>query len=192
MYIVLVTFVSSFLWRVRGGLRFGDKKLPFNKIWYAIFFSIIICLAEGFSFNLALTAFIAAYAGYQLYGWGVYVSRIYNGKEVDPNVDKECELIDDLLLPLHISIKGNVVYLSEYPKIFGFIGTCLTGFILTFLMGLASQSVGFMFWGLGMGPCYWLGSKLENYYALGKEGWNWGEYVFGFYLGLGYYIYYLS
>lgn len=192
MYIVLVTFVSSFLWRVRGGLRFGNKKLPFNKIWYAIFFSIIICLAEGFSFNLALTTFVAAYAGYQLYGWGVYVSRIYNGKEVDPNVDKECELIDDLLLPLHISVKGNVVYLSEYPKIFGFVGTCLTGFILTFLMGLASQSVGFMFWGLGMGPCYWLGSKLENYYALGKEGWNWGEYVFGFYLGLGYYIYYLS
>ena len=37
--------------------------------------------------------------------------------------------------------------------------------------------------GLAMGVFYWLGGQLEKLYALGKQGWNWGEWLFGAYLG---------
>lgn len=66
---------------------------------------------------------------------------------------------------------------------FGFCGTCLSGLILTFLMGLSVGSVGLMLSGLAMGVFYWLGGQLEKLYALGKQGWNWGEWLFGAYLG---------
>lgn len=41
-----------------------------------------------------------------------------------------------------------------------------------------------MLCGLGMGICYWIGGQLEKLYALGKGGWNWGEIIFGAYLGV--------
>ena len=37
--------------------------------------------------------------------------------------------------------------------------------------------------GLGMGVCYWIGTKLEKLCPLGKCGWNWGEIIFGAYEG---------
>lgn len=59
----------------------------------------------------------------------------------------------------------------------------LTGLIITFLWGLYFGSLPLMLSGLAMGLCYWLGGKLEKLYAIGKSGWNWGEYIFGAYLG---------
>lgn len=38
--------------------------------------------------------------------------------------------------------------------------------------------------GLAMGVCYWIGGLLEKLYPLGKAGWNWGEWIFGGYLGV--------
>lgn len=133
----------------------------------------------------ALCAALACYAGYQAFGWGLYIGRLLGDGELKPNLSqyRECELIDDLLYSAHITFKGKSVYLYQYPRLFGFCGTCLSGLILTFLMGLSVGSVGLMLSGLAMGVFYWLGGQLEKLYALGKQGWNWGEWLFGAYLG---------
>lgn len=49
--------------------------------------------------------------------------------------------------------------------------------------GLYFGSLPLMLSGLGMGVCYWLGGLLEKLKALGKSGWDWGEWLFGAYLG---------
>lgn len=181
LWAVLIVSLSSVLWRIRGGLF--KKYIPANKIWYAVFFAVCGGIQFGFSFQTLIVGFIACYASYQLYGWGLYVGRLLDGGELNPKTDKECELIDDLLYPLHITIKGNKYYLYQYPKLFGFCGVTLTGLIITFLWGLFLADLRVMLSGLAMGICYWLGSLCEKLYPLGKAGWNWGEYIFGAYLG---------
>lgn len=181
LFAFLIVALSAFLWRVRGGLRFYGCKAPLNKIWYSVAFAFYGCLFFGWSIENWLIGFIACYASYQLYGWGLYIgsllTRVY---ALNPEVDKECELIDDILYPLHITLKGNKYYLYQYPKLFGFLGTTLTGLIITFLWGLFLGSIPVMLSGLCMGVCYWIGGKINNE---GKNGWNWGEWIFGTYLG---------
>ena len=181
-YSILIIAASALLWRVRGGLRFYGRKAPLNKIWYSVAFACYGCLFFSLSVENWLIGFIACYASYQLYGWGLYIGRLLAGGELKPNLAqyRECELIDDILYPLHITLKGNKYYLYQYPKLFGFLGTTLTGLIITFLWGLFLGSIPVMLSGLCMGVCYWIGGKINNE---GKNGWNWGEWIFGAYLG---------
>lgn len=185
--IYLISFciiaISALLWRIRGGL--WKKNIPANKIWYALFFGICGYFHFGNSLEKAIIGFVACYVSYQLYGWGLYIGRLLQGGKLNPNLVqyRECELIDDLLYSCRISFKGKTVWLYEYPKLFGFCGVTLTGLIITFLWGLYFGSIALMLAGLAMGVCYWLGGKLEKLYAIGKSGWNWGEYIFGAYLG---------
>lgn len=179
--IYLIISLSAFLWRVRGGL--WKEYIPANKIWYALFFSVCGYFHFGNSLEKAIVGFVACYASYQLYGWGLYVGRLLSGGKLYPNLNRECELIDDLLYSCRVSYKGKTVWLYEYPKLFGFCGVTLTGLIITFLWGLYFGSLPLMLSGLGMGVCYWLGGLLEKLKALGKSGWDWGEWLFGAYLG---------
>lgn len=183
---VLIVALSSLLWRVRGGLRIYDKKIPMNKVWYAVGFSSFCCYHFTLDWQIALMSFIACYTSYQLYGWGLYIGRLLSGGTLNPNLNqyRECELIDDLLYSIHWKYKGKEYYLYQFPKAFGFFGTCLTGFIITFIWSLVFTNIWVMFSGLAMGVCYWLGGKLEKVKELGKAGWNWGEWIFGAYLGL--------
>lgn len=183
MLTILIALLSSFLWRVRGGLRFWGKKAPLNKIWYALGFAVYSGLYFGWSFENLFIGFIACYASYQLYGWGVYIGSLLSGGSLDPEKDRECELIDDLLYPLHVTLKGTKYYLYQYPKLFGFVGTCLTGLIITFIWGLFLGNLWVMVSGLTMGFWYWLGGQAEKLYPLGKAGWNWGEWIFSFFIG---------
>jgi hypothetical protein len=180
------TVLSAFLWRVRGGLRFAGKKLPLNKIWYAATFACYSCLYFSWGLENWLIGFIACYVSYQLYGWGLYISSLLDGGKLNPNLNqyRECELIDDLLYSLRVAFKGKTVWLYEYPRLFGFCGTTLTGLIITFLWGLYLGNLAVMLSGLGMGICYWLGGQLDKLKTLGKSGWNWGEWIFGAYMGL--------
>ena len=183
LFSFLFSILSAFFWRVRGGLRIAGEKLPANKIWYALFFACLGCMKLGWGIENGIIGFLACYASYQLYGWGIYIGRLLSGGTLDPEKDKECELIDDLLYPLHITFKRKKYYLYQYPKAFGFCGTCLTGLIITFLWGLFLGDLIVIVSGLLMGPCYWLGGKAEKLYPLGKSGWNWGEWIFGLYIG---------
>ena len=170
--IYLIIALSAFLWRIRGGL--WKEYIPANKIWYALFFAICGYFHFGNSLEKAII------------GWGLYIGRLLEGGKLNPNLVqyRECELIDDLLYSCRVSYKGKNVWLYEYPKLFGFCGVTLTGLIITFLWGLYFGSLPLMLSGLGMGVCYWLGGLLEKLKALGKSGWNWGEWLFGAYLGL--------
>lgn len=174
------SLISSFLWRVRGGLRIKDKKIPFNKIWFALFIGVY-CYLKGKGLEISANATISTYVSYQLYGWGKYIGALVS---CSLNKDeKECELIDDLLDHCKITWKGNVYYLNDYPKLYGFCGTTITGLMITYLMGLGMGDFWYGFVGFGMGVCYLLGSLLEKIYPLGKSGWNWGEWIFGAWLG---------
>ena len=181
LFAFLIVALSAFLWRVRGGLRFCGHKAPLNKIWYAVAFACYGCLYFGWTVENFIVGFICCYVSYQAYGWGLYIGRLLYGGELKPNLTqyRECELIDDLLYSLHITIKGTKYYLYQFPKLFGFCGTTLTGLIITFLWGLFLGSIPVMLSGICMGVCYWIGGKLEKFYALGKGGWNWGEWIFG-------------
>lgn len=183
LYSVLIVALSSLLWRIRGGL--WKEYIPANKIWYAVFFAVIGCIQYGFGLEKAIIGFIACYTSYQSFGIGLYVGRLINGGTLNPNLIqyRECELIDDLLYSLHVTIKGTKYYLYQYPRAFGFIGTMLSGLIITFLWGLYMSSIGVMLSGLAMGVCYWLGYLLNKLWPERKAGWGYGEYVFGAYLG---------
>lgn len=185
-YSILIVFISSFLWRVRGGLRFCGNKAPMNKIWYAIAFACYGCLYFSWTVENFTIGYLACWSSYQLYGWGLYIGRLLAGGPLKPNLVqyRECELIDDLLYPLHITLKGTKYYLYQYPRLFGFLGTTLTGLIITFLWGLFLGNLTVMLSGLAMGGCYWLGGQIEKLYPLGKSGWNWGEWIFPAYLGI--------
>ena len=185
VFSILIVALSSFLWRVRGGLDIwkGDN-VPMNKVWYAVAFAIYAGFYFGFLAENLIIAFVACYTSYQLYGWGLYIGTLVgDGHVIDPEKDRECELIDDLIFPLHITLKGQKYYLYQYPKLFGFVGTCLTGLIITFLWGLFLANLTVMLSGLAMGVCYYLGDLLDKLIPDNKSGWNWGEVFAGIWFG---------
>lgn len=186
---ILVTFIlmvlSSFLWRIRGGLDiWNEENVPFNKIWFAVFFAVYSGFYYGWGIEEQVVAFVACYTSYQLYGWGLYIGTLVGeGFTLHPESDKECELIDDILYPLHVSFHGMKIYLYQYPRCFGFVGTSLTGVIITFILGLYLINFGVMISGIAMGICYFIGEMLDRIVPDNKSGWNWGEWIFGAYLG---------
>ena len=182
VYALIIVVLSALLWRIRGGL--WKDFIHANKIWYAVAFACYCCLYFGLSLENWLVGFIDCYTSYQLYGWGLYVGNLLMGETpLNPQKDRECEIIDDLLYSVKFTFKGKTIYLYEYPKLFGFCGTTLTGFIITFIWGIFFIDLSIMLSGLGMGVCYWIGTKLEKLCPLGKGGWNWGEIIFGAYEG---------
>lgn len=199
IYSILIVISSALLWRIRGGLRIKGKKLPANKIWYAVFFAMLSCINFCFTAENFTIAFTDCYASYQLYGWGAYLGALLFGGKMSRDKDAECELIDDILYACRITfgeksaivfnflfgwtglkVEAKTYWLRDYGHAFGFIGTSLTGLIITFLWGLFIQDLGLMLSGLGMGLCYALGGLINNE---GKNGWNLGEWIFGAYEG---------
>lgn len=176
----------SFLWRIRGGLDiWKGGNVPFNKIWFALFVGFFSMFSKDAGIEHFANVSIATYVAHQLFGWGLYIGTLVgDGHKIDPEKDKENQLIDELILPLHITIKGQKFYLYQFPKWYGFAGTTITGLMITYLMGLALGSFWFGFSGVGMGICYWLGSMIDHIKPDGKSGWNWGEWIFGFYIGV--------
>lgn len=176
---LIVCALSALFWRIRGGL-WG---LPTNKIWFALFVSFVACIKQKWQVEFFANVAVATFVAHQLNSWGVYIGRLLQGGTVDPEKDRENPIVDELILPLHITIKGQKFYLYQFPKWYGFAGTTITGLMITYLMGLALGSFWFGFAGAGMGLCYWLGSIIDRLKPDGKGGWNWGEWIFGFYLG---------
>lgn len=182
LYFILIIGISSIVWRLRGGL--WKEKIPAHKIWYSLFFATLNYLFFSASLESFLVGFIACYTSYQLYGWGLYVGTLLGGYPIDPKHDKECELIDNILYFCRVTLKGNTYYLYQYPRLFGFFGTALTGLIITFLWGLYLSNLAVMVSGIGMAVCYWLGGLINKVWPEQKQGWGYGEYVFGAYLGV--------
>lgn len=178
----MIPILSSLFWRIRGGLF--DKYIPASKIWFALFVACAACYKTEWSLEYFANVAIATFAAHQLCSWGVYIGRLLQGGTINPETDKENPLIDEIILPLHITLKGKKYYLYEFPRWYGFVGTTFTGLMISYLMGLSLGSFWFGFTGAGMGVCYYLGSLLDKLKADGKGGWNWGEWIYGFYIGV--------
>lgn len=183
MKALIIALIDSFLWRVRGGLRmYKDKKFPLNKLWFAIAFGIEAGLLKGWNWNFVIITAIATLVSYQVYGWGEYIGCLLCGDK--PSERSDCDLVDDIVDNLKIGCKGKVYKLTDYPVAWGWLGLSLRGLILTFIIGLALNSIPFMISGFAMGTVYWLGGQFNKLIDDGKCGWKWAEWFFGFYLGL--------
>lgn len=180
----VICLLSSLLWRVRGGLRVLGHKIPLCKEWFALFFGGAYCYLTGWDWNIFVIVSLATFVSYQAFGWGEYIGCLLTGTA--PTERSDCSLVDDIVDTLKITYKGKVYKLTDYPRLFGWVGTTLRGLIMTFIIGLPMLDIPFMLGGLGMAVCYGLAGlfarKVLKKYD--KTGWNLGEWTYGFYLGL--------
>jgi hypothetical protein len=180
---LLSCFLDSFFWRVRGGLRINDKKLPLNKIWFALVFAAEFCYMTGWDWNIFIIVSLAVFVSYQAFGWGEYIGCLLTGTK--PTERSDCSLVDDIVDTLKITYKGKVYKLTDYPRLFGWVGTSLRGLIMTFIIGLPMLDIPFMLCGLAMGTVYGIGGLIDHYVIKdGKFGWCWAEYLWGLALGI--------
>lgn len=181
---LIITILCSLGFRIRGGLRIKGKKLPLNKYWFALIFSSCYCYLTGWNFNKWFVMFIASRLSTQLYGWGEYVGCCL-GASVPSKDRGDCELVDDIVDNMKFTFHDKTVYLSDYPITWGWLGLSLRGLILSFIIGLAMNSIPFMLCGFAMGTIYYLcGLFSRKVKPLEKCGWNAGEFCFGAYLGV--------
>lgn len=192
----LIPFLCGFGFRVRGGLFERQwRRLPLNKWWFATIFALCAYWLKGWEWNYFWVVFIAARLSTQLAGWGEFVGCAIGAAKPQPersDFAEADEFVDNFeIQERDIKIwKWNIhiphFKLTDYPQLFGVVGLTFRGVYLSFIIGLALQSIPYMVWGLPMGVIYWFAGWLyRKGLDDGKSGWNIGEWLFGPYLGLG-------
>ena len=164
---MLLIAAGAFLNRLRGGLfDFGG-----NKLLFPLFLALVS--GSGGSF---VCIFVAAYVGQQ-FGWGTYIGALYG----TPPAQSEVPQIDEIVNALKISFKGKKVYLSEYPRAWGFAALALRGLMWSFFVGLAVGSPVVMLCGVLMPACYLAAEGCDCLLLKkgGKTAWNLGEWLWG-------------
>ncbi len=164
---ILWMAVGALLNRVRGGLfDFSGNKLLFP-LFLALFARDI---------ETTICVFVAAYVGQQ-FGWGTYIGALFGAAPSQAEVPQ----IDEIVNSVRITLHGKVVYLSEYPRIWGFAALGLRGLMWSFFIGLAVRSIPVMLCGVLMPLCYLFGEALDRllFKRGGKTAWNLGEWLWG-------------
>ena len=199
---IIITILCAFGFRVRGGLgeRWGWK-FPLNKYWFAGIFSACDAWLHGWNTNRFVVMFIASRMSTQIAGWGEYVGCVLGiaqpqpDREDLPKVDHildnmkwdahDIEIdLSDWYIPYKTTIHIPAFNLLDHAVLFGWLGLTIRGLYLSFLIGLALQSIPFMLCGVAMGSIYWFAGWLyRRGLNDGKGGWNIGEWLFGGYLG---------
>jgi len=164
---ILLLAMGAFLNRVRGGLF----DFSGNKLLFPLFLSFV-----GTTPGAMLCIFIAAYVGQQ-FGWGTYIGALYGSRPEQAEVPQ----IDEIVNSVKITLKGKTTYLSEYPRVWGFVALLLRGLMWSFLIGLAVQNVRIMLCGVLMPFCYALTGMADSFIVKkgGKTAWNLGEWLWG-------------
>lgn len=164
---ILAIAGGAFLNRVRGGL--------FDFCGNKLLFPLFLSLAAGCP-GAVLCTFIAAYVGQQ-FGWGTYIGALYGSRPTQAEVPQ----IDEIVNSVKFTFKGKTVYLSEYPRVWGFAALALRGLMWSFFIGLALQSVPVIVCGVLMPVCYALTGFLDRMVIKkgGKTAWNLGEWLWG-------------
>jgi len=193
---LVICLLCSLGFRVRGGLFERQwRRLPLNKWWFAAIFAGCATYLYGGDLNYYLVMLIAARLCTQLAGWGEFVGCVLGIGKPDPNrkdLPKVDDILDNMRWDKHtVKVwKWNITVpafnLLDYPMLFGWLGLSIRGLYLSFIIGLALQSIPFMLSGLAMGTIYWLCGRLVANTKVddGKGGWNISEWLFGAYLGL--------
>ncbi len=177
----LYVIISAITFRIRGGLRVFGKKFPLNKLWFAAWFACLRCILKGWYIKSWLVMFIASRMATQICGWGEAVGCALGVGKPNPNRNDYLDF-DEFCDNFHIGDWK----LIDHPQLFGVVWLTLRGILLTFLIGLATNSIFYMIWGAPMGLIYWLsGWFARTVKDDGKNGWYYAEYIFGGYLSLG-------
>ena len=191
----LIPFLCSLGFRIRGGLgeRWGWK-FPLNKFWFAGIFSACDAWLHGWDLNRFSVMFIAVRLSTQLAGWGEGVGCAIGASKPDLNridmydADEFCnnfEIKERDIKILRWNIHIPNFKLIDHPQLWGVTYLTIRGVYLSFIIGLALQSIPFMLCGLPMGIIYWFAGWLyRKGLNDGKFGWNIGEWLFSFWLGL--------
>lgn len=195
METLIISLLSALGFRIRGGLgeRWGWK-FPLNKWWFALIFSLCASYLYGSNQNYQLVLMIASRLATQLAGWGEFVGCVLGIAEPQPE-RRDLPKVDDILDNMHWDAHDVTIWkftihvpafnLLDHPILFGWIGLSARGLYLSFIIGLALQSIPFMICGIAMGTIYWLcGLFSRKVHTLYKGGWNVAEWIFGGYLGL--------
>lgn len=204
---IIISLISALTFRIRGGLRIPgtDKKFPICKWWFATAFSSMAFMLKYHhtfdfeSINYWIVMLIAARTSTQMAGWGEYCGCVLGIGKPNPE-RKDFPKVDDFLDNLRwdafdIKIWKWTIHipafnLLDHSILFGWLGLSARGLYLSFLIGLALNSISFMLCGIMMGTIYWLcglfARKILKKYD--KTGWNISEWIFGGYLGLMLYI----
>ena len=190
---MLIVLLVAFGFRVRGG--FGEMwgwKMPLCKFWFAAIFAACDAWLNGWDLNRFLVLFIAARLSTQLAGWGEFVGCVL-GKSTPQKERKDFPQVDEFLDTF--SFKGwwkiPPFKLIEHPVLFGWLGLTLRGVYLTFIIGLALNSIPYMLLGLTMGSVYWFAGWLYRHGVDDKKnGWRVAEWLFGAVLGVGLVLFY--
>ena len=159
--------LGAFLNRIRGGLF----DFSGNKLLFPLFLAIICGNIETM-----ICVFIAAYVGQQ-FGWGTYIGALYGSIPTQEEVPQ----IDEIVNSIYISLKGKKIYLSEYPRLWGFMALGLRGLVWSFFIGLAIGRLSMMICGIFMPFCYLLTYIIDKRFLKkgGKTAWNLGEWIWG-------------
>lgn len=191
---IIITLLCALGFRIRGGLgeRWGWK-FPLNKWWFAGIFSACDAWLHGWNLNRFAVMFIAARLSTQLAGWGEYVGCVLGIAKPQPereDLPKVDHILDNMKWDAHdVKVWKWIIHvhafnLLDHAVLFGWLGLTVRGLYLSFIIGLALQSIPFMLCGVAMGSIYWIGGFI---YRLGlndgKSGWNISEWLFGAYLG---------
>lgn len=178
---LLYILISGLMFRIRGGLKIKGHKLPLCKWWFAVWFACLSCILRGWGLNTFLVVLIATRLATQLCGWGeVKGCACGIGK---PNPDrKDFPEVDEFID--NFEYKG--WRLIDHPILFGVVGLTFRGVYLSFIIGLALNSIPFMlcgaFWGLECYLCGLFARKVLK--KMDKTGWNADEYCVGGWLAL--------
>lgn len=200
---IAIVLLCALGFRIRGGLgeRWGWK-FPLNKYWFALIFSACDAWLNGWDLNRFAVMFIAARLSTQLAGWGEFVGCVLGKSQPQPD-RKDFPKVDDMLdnmnweahdvkvdlsdwyFPYKTTIHIPAFNLLDHSILFGWLGLTIRGLYLSFIIGLALQSIPYMLCGAAMGTIYWLcGLFSRKVYPLYKGGWNVSEWLYGAYLGL--------
>lgn len=147
-------------------------------MWFALFYGAAYWYLKKCSLNDLAIVCLATFVSYQAYGWGEFVGCVLGVSK--PSERSDCDMVDDIVDNLHYKDKK----LTDYPVLFGWVGLSLRGLILTFIIGLAINSLPYMLSGLLMGSVYWFGGWISRHIIDdGKHGWYWSEWLYGLVLG---------
>lgn len=177
---ILYALISGLMFKIRGGLKIKGKKLPLCKWWFATWFACLACILKGWSWKFWLVMFIASRMATCICGWGEAVGCALGMSKPDK---KRQDYLDFDEFCDNFQFRG--WKLIEHPQAFGVVWLTLRGVLLTFLIGLALNSIWYMICGALMGIIYWLcGLFARKVKSDGKSGWHYAEILFGAYLGL--------
>lgn len=178
---VLYVLLGALTFRIRGGLRipFTDKKFPLCKWYFAIWFACLCCILKGWSWRYWLVMFVASRASTMLAGWGEFKGgALGTGK---PNKDRyDMYEVDEFVD--NFEFRG--WKLIEHPIPFGVVGMTARGLYLTFIIGLALNSIPYMLCGAWWGVECWLCGLFARKILKKKDktGWNIDEWLWGAWL----------